>query len=161
MRPSRTISVLAALALASALHLLTSEPRADTRASQHYQVVADSIDLAGGGSSAANYAFQASLNDGGGPASTATGLITINQGYLIQLGEVVQTRPTLTVVLSGGSIVMLWPASGAKFNLETADTPAPAANWGPVLATPVLINGHFAVTNAVSDRSRFYRLRSP
>ncbi len=65
--------------------------------------------------------------------------------------------PTLTITALGPDVVATWPATFAGYTLQsTANLASPA--WSTVLPSPTVVGSLFAVTNAVSDGARFYRL---
>lgn len=78
-------------------------------------------------------------------------------------GTPISVEPSL-VVLScacyGTNIVLWWPTNAVGFELEYT-TNLPAINWVPIATTPVIVGNRFIVTNAITDLSRFYRLRKP
>jgi uncharacterized repeat protein (TIGR03803 family) len=62
--------------------------------------------------------------------------------------------PILTIALSGTNAVLTWPAHIAGYNLEwTTNLNAPGA-WNPIA-------GQYLVTDPISTRQKFYRLRHP
>lgn len=67
--------------------------------------------------------------------------------------------PQLRLARSGSDVVLRWPVGYGPFILETAATLAPAPDWSPLNATPALDGGFLSVTNAVTDSTRFFRLR--
>jgi len=70
---------------------------------------------------------------------------------------------TLAIKLeAGGSALSLaWPASAGGYNLYSAETVGPLAQWLPVTNAPVLLNDEWVVTlSPPPNRTCFYRLQS-
>jgi hypothetical protein len=70
--------------------------------------------------------------------------------------------PLLTIGLSGGNVLLSWPASaGAGFALySTTNLPA-AGNWTLTSATTQTNGGQIVVTQAPDASARFYLLQRP
>lgn len=68
--------------------------------------------------------------------------------------------PTLSARRQGGELVLAWPTNATGFLLEYA-TNLPATNWMPALPLPVVTNGDYVVTNAITGGASFYRLHKP
>jgi hypothetical protein len=66
--------------------------------------------------------------------------------------------PTLSVRVGGESVVLTWPANTGGYALECTPTLA-GANWQTITNAPVISGSSYAMTNAVSGGSMFYRLR--
>jgi len=66
--------------------------------------------------------------------------------------------PSLSVALSGSSVVLSWPLNVPGFTLES-NTNFPAASWITVTNPQVLQNGQHTVTVPISNSSQFFRLR--
>jgi autotransporter-associated beta strand protein len=71
-------------------------------------------------------------------------------------------RPTLDInTVSTDKAVLDWTTAAAGFQLErTNDITAPSP-WPPVTNVPIVVNGHFQVTNNISFTNQFYRLHKP
>jgi hypothetical protein len=69
--------------------------------------------------------------------------------------------PKLTIVSSGGTVMISWPASAADFVLETADALISPILWQPVTIPPVTIGDKKVLTVNASSGQSFYRLRRP
>ncbi len=65
--------------------------------------------------------------------------------------------PQLTMVLSGGSLILSWPANASGFGLHSTSNLSPAI-WTSNSITPVIINGQNVVTNPMSGLQQYYRL---
>jgi hypothetical protein len=68
------------------------------------------------------------------------------------------TPPTLGYARPGNNLVFSWPTAFSGFTLEFA-TNLPASSWTSNPASPAIVNGQFAVTNAISGGQKFYRLK--
>ncbi|HEX5398325.1 MAG TPA: hypothetical protein VFY06_04680 [Verrucomicrobiae bacterium] len=68
-----------------------------------------------------------------------------------------ETLATLGAVRQGTNIVISWPTNDPAFWLEYA-TNLPASTWISNSVAPVIQNGRYTVTNAVSDPFVIYRL---
>jgi len=69
--------------------------------------------------------------------------------------------PQLSIALAGNSLVLTWPGNATGFSLQsTANLNSPVV-WSAVAPAPVIVQGQFAVTNAVNSslRALFYRLK--
>jgi uncharacterized repeat protein (TIGR03803 family) len=79
---------------------------------------------------------------------------TASEGGALGLGSIFKITfpPTLLIAHVGTNAVVTWPSNVVGFNLET--TTNLAGTWDPLA-------GQYAVTNAISGRQRFYRLKSP
>jgi len=62
--------------------------------------------------------------------------------------------PALGIVNQNSSIVLTWPTNAVGFILENA-TNLPAANWTTNSSSSFIVNGQYAVTNAVSNAQHF------
>jgi uncharacterized repeat protein (TIGR03803 family) len=80
---------------------------------------------------------------------------TASEGGTAGFGTVfsISFPPTLTIALAGTNAIVTWPTNVTGFNLESA-TNLPSAIWNPV-------TGQYSVTNPISGRQKFYRLKSP
>ena len=70
------------------------------------------------------------------------------------------TAPALQAQVSGSDFILSWPALATGYGLETSTNLADANSWMPVANVPAVINGQDVVTNGISDRMRFYRLKA-
>ena len=79
---------------------------------------------------------------------------TASDGGMLGLGSIfkITFAPTLFIARVGTNAVVTWPSNVVGFNLET--TTNLAGTWDPLA-------GQYAVTNGISGRQRFYRLKAP
>jgi hypothetical protein len=70
------------------------------------------------------------------------------------------TAPALQAQVSGKNFILSWPASATGYGLETSTNLADTNSWTAVANVPAVINGQDVVTNGISDRMRFYRLKA-
>lgn len=66
--------------------------------------------------------------------------------------------PQLSIGLSNGNMILTWPTNAEGFVLQSTTNLAEPAAWGTAGSSPALVNGQYAVTNAISGEQRFYRL---
>ena len=76
--------------------------------------------------------------------------------FSLSLGTV--GAPQLTIIRSAANVVLTWPANAAGFTLQSTANLSPAI-WNSVSPGPVVVNGQSTVTNPISGRQQFYRLR--
>jgi pimeloyl-ACP methyl ester carboxylesterase len=76
-----------------------------------------------------------------------------------RLAEISTVAPALQAQISGSSFVLSWPASGQNVTLQTTTNLTEANSWTTVTNLPAVINQRNVVTNGMSDRMRFYRLK--
>jgi hypothetical protein len=65
---------------------------------------------------------------------------------------------TLSIRQTGNNVLLSWLTDAAGFTLEYA-TNLPATSWTSNSSPPAIVNGQYTVTNAISSRAKFYRLR--
>jgi len=65
----------------------------------------------------------------------------------------------LSIVYSGGNVVISWAAGDPSFQLERAASPS--GPWSAVGVAPVVVNGRYTVTLPASGVHEFFRLRRP
>jgi sugar lactone lactonase YvrE len=68
--------------------------------------------------------------------------------------------PTLRVLLSAGQLVLSWPASAGGYVLETAPRLVTGTAWTSLTNGVVATADGFVLTNTVSVKAGFYRLRA-
>jgi hypothetical protein len=68
------------------------------------------------------------------------------------------TSPTLTVTLTGQTLVLSWPASATGFALQSAGQVGPGANWVAVTTPPTTADGVNSVSLTIGGEAQFYRL---
>jgi uncharacterized repeat protein (TIGR03803 family) len=70
--------------------------------------------------------------------------------------------PQLTIFPSGTNLVLTWPTNVAGFDYTgytlQSTTNLSSSIWIPVVPGPVVVEGHYAVTNPISATQQFYRL---
>jgi hypothetical protein len=67
------------------------------------------------------------------------------------------SRPRLSMLFSGGNVVLTWPTNAPNFSLQSTTTLSPTA-WSLVSPPPVVVNGQNTVTNPATIIQQFYRL---
>src|SRR6266511_1005367 len=87
-------------------------------------------------------------NSGGTSGNSGTITVTTNPS----------TPPILGYTRQGNNLVFSWPTDFSGFTLEFTTNLA-ARSWISNPAAPVIVNGQFAVTNAISGGQKFYRLK--
>jgi beta-glucanase (GH16 family) len=98
-------------------------------------------------------------------ASTLVGLVVcshdttaMSEGILDNV--TVDPSPlNLSAQLSGGSIVLSWPASAFAYALQTSASLSPAAAWSPAGGSPLLTNNQFVVSLPAAAGAAFYFLK--
>ncbi len=87
----------------------------------------------------------------------------VNDGtmFTAQIDGVPQRPPaTLRLFVSGGQVVVAWPAVLTNdYALEQTSLLPPSGGWNTVTNSPALIDGEVMFTNKPSGASRFFRLR--
>ena len=81
---------------------------------------------------------------------------TAGHGTIFSFGV---ASPRLTINWAGPNVILTWPTNAAGFVLESATNIAPAATWTPVSPDPVIVTGHYTVTNSLGGTERHFRLR--
>jgi hypothetical protein len=90
-------------------------------------------------------------------ASYTFNAVTRNASTNVMVRDVVQ--PTaLRIGIGGSQIALSWPTNSAGFVLEYA-TNMPPTGWHTNATTPIIANGRYTVTNAMSSEKMFYRLK--
>jgi uncharacterized repeat protein (TIGR03803 family) len=79
-------------------------------------------------------------------------------GTIFSLSLPAVIAPQLTIVLSGGDIILTWPATPAGFTLQSTTNLAPPAVWSASPLGAALFNGQNTVTNLTPGTQQFYRL---
>jgi hypothetical protein len=67
-------------------------------------------------------------------------------------------EPRLEIALSGGAVLLTWPATAGGYVVETSPS-LTSPNWTVITDAPVLVAERYALTNSWSDQTRFFRLR--
>jgi len=68
-------------------------------------------------------------------------------------------QPSLQAQVSSNKLIASWPVSAAGFTLQTSTNLTATNSWTTVTNVPAIVNLQNEVTNSVSDRARFYRLK--
>ncbi len=68
------------------------------------------------------------------------------------------SAPQLTLIPSGGNVVLTWPATAAGFALLSTTNLGPSAVWITNPPAPVVVNGQNVVTNPIVGTQQFFRL---
>ena len=68
------------------------------------------------------------------------------------------TGPQLGVSLTGPNLVLTWTNSATGFTLQTSTNLNSAASWTNLATVPVIQNGLYTVTNAISGPRQYFRL---
>lgn len=76
-----------------------------------------------------------------------------------RLAEISTAAPALQAQITGSSFVLSWPASAQNFSLQTTTNLTDANSWTTVMNVPALLNQKNVITNEISGRMRFYRLK--
>jgi uncharacterized repeat protein (TIGR03803 family) len=66
--------------------------------------------------------------------------------------------PNLSMALSGGNVVLTWPANATGFTLQYGTNIDTKAAWISNSPGPVIVNGQYTVTNPASGKQQFFRL---
>jgi hypothetical protein len=64
----------------------------------------------------------------------------------------------LAAFVQGANMILSWPTNWGGFSLECA-TNLLSTNRTAVTPSPVIVNGEYTITNAVTGQKGFYRLR--
>ena len=67
--------------------------------------------------------------------------------------------PRLKVTSSDTNMILTWPTNASGFTLQSITNLDGSDSWLPVSPDPVVNNGQYTVTNAISGQQRFYRLK--
>jgi PKD repeat protein len=79
-----------------------------------------------------------------------------------QVGAIISnpSQPRLSLILKGGKLLLMWPASAVGFMLQSTTSLSPPVVWKSVSATPASIGGQNVVTNSISGPQMFFRLEN-
>jgi len=143
--------------LCSAL-LLISSLAVSTQAD--YEISWFTIDGGGGTSSGGNYTIRGTI--GQPDAGTMTGGSYTLVGGFWGVVAAIQTpgAPLLKVRREGNNVILSWPAPSTGFSLQQNGNVAGPA-WGPVLGTPVVVDGENQITVPSPIGNNYYRLFMP
>src|SRR5207247_7277982 len=89
---------------------------------------------------------------------TANWSSTSGNSSTITVTTSLSAPPTLGRARQGGNLVLAWPTNFSGFTLEFA-IDLPASSWTSNPASPAIANGHFVVTNPISDGGKSYGLK--
>jgi hypothetical protein len=70
------------------------------------------------------------------------------------------TPPQLDITRSGTNVILTWTDTAAGFTLQSTTNLSTVA-WSANSPAPVIVNGQFTVTNAISGWQQFFRLSNP
>ena len=79
--------------------------------------------------------------------------------YRAMLFSSIVVAPTLQARVSANNFILLWPTNATGYALETTTNLAAVNSWIAVTNVPAIVNLQNVVTNPVSGRARFYRLK--
>jgi hypothetical protein len=68
------------------------------------------------------------------------------------------TLPTASVLFSGASVILSWPANASGFTLQSTTNLISPVVWTTNSLAPLIINGQNTVTAPISGAQKFYRL---
>ena len=72
----------------------------------------------------------------------------------------IPAAPSLQAQASGNNLMLSWPMSTQNFSLQTTTNLGDPNSWVTLTNVPAVLNFQNTVTNGISDRMRFYRLKS-
>jgi PKD repeat protein len=70
------------------------------------------------------------------------------------------SQPRLSLILKGGKLMLMWPASAVGFILQSTTNLSPPVVWKTVSTTPASVGGQNIVTNSISGPQMFFRLEN-
>jgi hypothetical protein len=86
--------------------------------------------------------------------------------YLPETGDSLESQieslvavPVLSIARSPTGLTLRWPASSARFVLESTDSLSPAAAWDEVTGVDEPVDGSYSLTVPPEMPRRFFRLR--
>ena len=74
------------------------------------------------------------------------------------LAVIYNVSPPMQAVVSGGDLVLSWPAAASRFVLQSADTLSPPVLWSNVVTLLRTNSGMLTVTLSTTNDQRFFRL---
>jgi alpha-tubulin suppressor-like RCC1 family protein len=91
------------------------------------------------------------------------GVVAISTGthHTAALVGAVPLLPTLTARHGGNQLTLSWRTNAVGFALQSTLSLSPPVVWNDVVNAPALIDGKWTVTNSISERNGFFRLRKP
>lgn len=84
--------------------------------------------------------------------------IAISSGFYDSMAIVLPRKPSLAQHVADSAIVLSWPAVYSGFTLQSAPDPA-AGPWSDCTTPVISAGGQLWVTNKLSSRSEFFRLK--
>ena len=84
--------------------------------------------------------------------------VSSNYKMLI-LGTHSAPPPQLSLIRSASNAILSWPTNAVGFTLQSTTNLVFQAVWSTVSPAPVVVQGNYTVTNALSGSQKFYRLR--
>jgi hypothetical protein len=104
-----------------------------------------------GFSAGTTYYYRVGAYNGGG-TSGSSGTITVTTS------SAPSSPPTLGCARQGNNLVLSWPTNDPAFKLEFA-TNLPASIWVSNPASPSVVSRKYTITDSMTNRFRFYRLK--
>jgi hypothetical protein len=92
-------------------------------------------------------------------AGLITNGATINLSYGFNPDPCLSCFPQLALTMSGGNAILTWPTNFPTFSLESATNLASSTAWQTNPIPPAVSGGLNVVTNPVSSKQQFYRLK--
>ncbi len=128
---------------------------------QNYSIDWSKIAGGGGTSSGGSYSLSGTIgqHDAG---KMSGGAYTLESGFW-SLGSVVQTpgSPLLSLIFSGNSYILSWPATSTGFRLEFNSNLGNTNSWTTVPQGQSTNNGVISVTIPAAAENNFFRLKNP
>lgn len=92
--------------------------------------------------------------------ATQAGDANYNAAPNVDQSFTVYPRPSASLATSGQNLIISWPTNVAGFSVYSTTNLNQTNSWTLVVPAPVIVNGHYVVTNAISGTTprKFYRL---
>jgi uncharacterized repeat protein (TIGR03803 family) len=81
-----------------------------------------------------------------------------NAGTVFSLSSGSLNAPKLAIILSGVSVILMWPTNAIGLTLQSTTGLASEDVWSTVSPAPVVVNGQNTVSDTVSGNQKYYRL---
>jgi len=91
--------------------------------------------------------------------ATQAGSSTYNAATSVNQSFVVFAPPAVSLALTSANLVLAWTTNVGGYTLLSTTNLATAGSWQTVTPSPVIVNGQYVVTNALSGRGMYYRLK--
>jgi hypothetical protein len=91
--------------------------------------------------------------------ATQAGSSTYNAATSVNQSFVVYAPPAVSLALTSANLVLAWTTNVGGYTLLSTTNLATAGSWQTVTPSPVIVNGQYVVTNALSGRGMYYRLK--